>query len=70
LNRHAVTYEFTYRHRWTAGDLLMWDNRCMLHIALCDYDLQNDTRFMFRCALTSPASGYPYAEREVTAASS
>jgi len=20
-----------YRHVWTAGDLVMWDNRCMLH---------------------------------------
>lgn len=22
---------FIYEHRWTPGDLLMWDNRCMLH---------------------------------------
>ena len=20
-----------YRHRWSAGDLVLWDNRCMLH---------------------------------------
>jgi taurine dioxygenase len=23
--------EFVYAHKWTVGDLLMWDNRCMLH---------------------------------------
>ncbi|MFA7680809.1 MAG: TauD/TfdA family dioxygenase [Pigmentiphaga sp.] len=23
--------EFIYEHRWTPGDLLMWDNRCTLH---------------------------------------
>jgi alpha-ketoglutarate-dependent 2,4-dichlorophenoxyacetate dioxygenase len=23
--------ENVYRHVWTAGDLVMWDNRCMLH---------------------------------------
>jgi alpha-ketoglutarate-dependent taurine dioxygenase len=23
--------EFVYRHRWSAGDVLMWDNRCTVH---------------------------------------
>ena len=23
----------TYRHRWTAGDVVVWDNRCLLHRA-------------------------------------
>lgn len=23
--------EYVYRHRWRPGDLLMWDNRCVLH---------------------------------------
>jgi taurine dioxygenase len=23
--------QFVYRHKWRAGDLLMWDNRCTLH---------------------------------------
>jgi alpha-ketoglutarate-dependent taurine dioxygenase len=22
-----------YRHRWQPGDVLLWDNRCMLHRA-------------------------------------
>ena len=22
---------FVYRHHWTVGDLLMWDNRCTMH---------------------------------------
>jgi taurine dioxygenase len=51
LNRHAVTYEFTYRHRWKANDLLMWDNRCTLHNALSDYDQRNQPRTMYRCSL-------------------
>ena len=25
--------EHVYRHRWTKGDLLMWDNRCTIHLA-------------------------------------
>jgi taurine dioxygenase len=34
LNRiwkHCTRDEFTYRHQWQAGDLLMWDNRCTMH---------------------------------------
>jgi alpha-ketoglutarate-dependent 2,4-dichlorophenoxyacetate dioxygenase len=23
--------QFVYRHGWRAGDLLIWDNRCVLH---------------------------------------
>lgn len=31
LLEHATQREFVYRHRWRAGDLVMWDNRCTLH---------------------------------------
>ena len=51
LNRHAVSYEFTYRHSWSVNDLVMWDNRCLLHIALCDYDVEHDCRHMLRCVI-------------------
>lgn len=29
--------EFQYRHRWQKGMLLMWDNRCTLHMATGGY---------------------------------
>jgi taurine dioxygenase len=57
---HVVSYEFTYRHRWTVNDVVMWDNRCLMHKALCDYDLQNDARHLFRCSLKGSPSGEPY----------
>jgi taurine dioxygenase len=59
LNAHATRYEFTYRHRWTAGDLVIWDNRGAMHQALKDYDLNQD-RHMFRCSLLAPKAGYVY----------
>ncbi|MGH7041549.1 MAG: TauD/TfdA dioxygenase family protein, partial [Acetobacteraceae bacterium] len=27
----------TYRHRWRAGDIVIWDNRCSYHLAAGDY---------------------------------
>ena len=31
LLEHATQREFVYRHRWQPGDLVMWDNRCVVH---------------------------------------
>ena len=28
--------EFTYRHRWEVGDLIIWDNRCTQHAVVGD----------------------------------
>jgi len=28
---HATQPEFTWSHSWRAGDVLMWDNRCVMH---------------------------------------
>lgn len=35
---HAVKPEFTCRLQWTPGTLAIWDNRCLLHLAINDYD--------------------------------
>lgn len=35
---HAVRPEFTCRLQWTPGTLAIWDNRCLLHLAINDYD--------------------------------
>ena len=32
--------EYTYRHHWRVGDLLIWDNRCVQHRAVADTDGQ------------------------------
>jgi taurine dioxygenase len=34
LGRHCTQAAFQCRYRWRAGDLVMWDNRCVLHRAL------------------------------------
>ncbi|MGI9411432.1 MAG: TauD/TfdA family dioxygenase, partial [Hyphomicrobiaceae bacterium] len=39
-----------YRHKWQRGDLLLWDNRALLHIAHRDYD-PTEGRIMHRVLL-------------------
>lgn len=31
LTAHLEPGTFTYKHTWRAGDLMIWDNRCVLH---------------------------------------
>src|SRR5262245_467511 len=38
LREHSVSPRFVYRHYWSIGDLVMWDNRCLVHLAVGDYD--------------------------------
>jgi taurine dioxygenase len=47
LDAHCVRPEFLYRHKWQAGDLLMWDNATSMHLAICDYALP-ERRLMHR----------------------
>ncbi|MCR5877145.1 TauD/TfdA family dioxygenase [Phenylobacterium sp. J367] len=35
---HMTQDEFIYRHRWRPRMLLMWDNRCTMHLAEGGYD--------------------------------
>jgi taurine dioxygenase len=50
LLTHATEERFQYRHHWRPGDLVMWDNRCLLHKANGDYDM-NETRYLYRVML-------------------
>ena len=47
LVEHATRPEFTYRHKWTQGDIVIWDNRCLMHKANGDYP-EGARRFMQR----------------------
>lgn len=37
LTARATRQENIYRHRWTPGDVVIWDNRCTMHFAINDY---------------------------------
>ena len=37
LCAHVTRREFVYRHHWQPGDVLMWDNYTVQHLAIGDY---------------------------------
>jgi taurine dioxygenase len=50
LFKHSVQPHMIYRHRWTKGDLAMWDNRSTWHLAVADYDME-EPRHMLRTSV-------------------
>ena len=57
LEAHATGEAFLYRHHWRPGDMLMWDNRCLLHRADPNFDAAFHPRVLHRTCLrgTTPA---------------
>ncbi len=47
LYAHTEQPEFIYRHRWQTGDVVIWDNRCIMHCAVSDYP-DGHRRYMHR----------------------
>jgi len=58
LTAHMTRPEFCYRHEWQEGDLIVWDNRCVLHRAT-PFDTTRHRRLMQRTTI----SGDPHEPR-------
>ncbi len=56
LCEHATRHENVYRHQWEPGDLICWDNRTAMHVALADFD-PTEPRTMLRTTLRGEPSG-------------
>jgi taurine dioxygenase len=50
LNALAVHPDLTYEHRWKTQELLVWDNRCVMHRAT-PYDAAAQGRVIRRCTV-------------------
>ena len=48
LIRHAAQPQFVHTHEWRVGDLLLWDNRCLMHRAVANYELERYRRVLYR----------------------
>jgi len=56
LFQHSVKPEFLYCHHWRKHDMVMWDNRCTMHLAPPDYHA-SEIRQMFRVTLAGVTQG-------------
>jgi alpha-ketoglutarate-dependent 2,4-dichlorophenoxyacetate dioxygenase len=64
LTEHATQRQFVYSHQWRAGDLVVWDNRTVMHRAR-RYEDAKYPRDLRRTTLTD---GVPTIEQQVPAA--
>lgn len=55
LQIFATQDRFVYSHIWRPGDLVMWDNRCLLHRATESYDMARHVRLMHRTVVRGTA---------------
>lgn len=58
LNQWTTGIQFTFRHKWSPGDLVVWDNRSTQHIALNDY--KGARRELNRTTASDSAPPSPY----------
>jgi taurine dioxygenase len=47
---HILKPEYRYTHRWTVGDLLIWDHLTTWHNAIADYG-PDEPRLIKRCQI-------------------
>jgi len=48
LLAHTTQPQFVYTHQWRRGDLVLWDNRCLLHRAMRNYEMATHRRILQR----------------------
>jgi len=54
LNALAIHDDLMVRHRWTPGEMMVWDNRCVQHRAT-EYDPATQRRVIRRCTVLGEA---------------
>jgi taurine dioxygenase len=50
LLAHSTQLKFEYRHKWQSDDVVIWDNRCLMHKANGDYPV-DQVRYLYRLML-------------------
>ena len=56
LSERMIQPDAEYVHEWRVGDVVIWDNRCLVHRAAADYPPEED-RIHWRTSIKDPADG-------------
>ena len=51
LMGHATQPEHLFRHPWQLGDVVIWDNRCLVHRAVKNFEITRFRRVLLRCVV-------------------
>jgi taurine dioxygenase len=58
ISGHMISDQFTYTHASRDGDLMIWDNRGLMHTAT-PYDFEKDRRLAYRIVTVDETVGAP-----------
>jgi taurine dioxygenase len=59
LTERMIQPDAQYRHHWTVGDIVIWDNRCSYHLAAGDYPPEEE-RIHWRVSIHEFPAGAPH----------
>jgi alpha-ketoglutarate-dependent taurine dioxygenase len=48
LSAHATEERFIFTQKWQPHDLVLWDNRCLMHRAVANYEMGQHRRILMR----------------------
>ena len=51
---HATEDRFVYYHPWEVGDVILWDQRCLMHKSAADYPT-DQARLLMRVKIAGDA---------------
>ncbi len=57
IHAHMTQAKYQYHHPWRRGDILLWDNRCLIHSVNMDFPV-GQRRLHQRILLAGRAPGY------------
>jgi taurine dioxygenase len=63
LMSHLTQREFVYVHEWDKGDVVIWDNRCLVHAATW-FDAATQERLMWRTTVHGNPGAFYAGERK------
>jgi alpha-ketoglutarate-dependent 2,4-dichlorophenoxyacetate dioxygenase len=66
LIEHATQPKYIHSHRWTPGDLVMWDNRCTMHRGT-PIKNREEPRLLHRATVRDIGNSVEIARRRTTA---